>query len=69
MTHLDTIPSEEKYDVIVFIASFHHLPTEDERHAVLQNTKHLLAPESRVMMTNWNLLGAELFPKYEKHMQ
>ena len=66
MIHIDELSSQEKCDVIVFIASFHHLQTEQERIEVLQKTKRLLAPDGIIMMTNWNLLGEELFVKYEK---
>lgn len=49
------------YDVIVFLASFHHLDTVEERIRVLEATKSLLAPWGRIYMTNWNLLGQDRY--------
>lgn len=66
MNHLWELSDDEKYNVIAFIASFHHLQTSEERMKVLQKIKKLLTPDGVIMMTNWNLLGEELFPKYEK---
>jgi len=66
MKHLEKLSNDKKYQFIVFIASFHHLQTKQERKEVLEKTKKLLKNEGTVMMTNWNLLGEELFKKYEK---
>lgn len=44
MNHLHELSSHKKYEIIVFIASFHHLHTEDERRQVLADTKKLLVP-------------------------
>ncbi|MDD2917170.1 MAG: class I SAM-dependent methyltransferase, partial [Candidatus Gracilibacteria bacterium] len=66
MNKLEELSDSNKYQFIVFIASFHHLRTEAERNLVLNSAKKLLAPDGVIMMTNWNLLGSELFPKYEK---
>ena len=66
MNDIATLSGQKYYDYIVFIASFHHLQTASEREQVLQETKKLLAPSGVIMMTNWNLLGAGMFPKYEK---
>jgi len=66
MNHLEELLNDEKYDVIVFIASFHHLQTIEERMKVLQGTKKFLAPGGVIMMTNWNLLGESLFSKYQE---
>lgn len=57
MNHLEKLSnSDNSYDVIVFIASFHHLHTEQERKAVLNKAKKLLKEGGIIMMTNWNLL-------------
>lgn len=66
MNNIESLSGQKYYDYIVFIASFHHLQKALEREQVLQNVKKLLAPDGIIMMTNWNLLGAEMFPKYEK---
>jgi 2-polyprenyl-3-methyl-5-hydroxy-6-metoxy-1,4-benzoquinol methylase len=42
MNHLEELSDDEKYDVIIFIASFHHLQTSEERKEVLEKTKKLL---------------------------
>jgi hypothetical protein len=44
------------FDVIFFIASFHHLSTREERISVLQQAKTLLSKTGKILMTNWNLL-------------
>ncbi len=62
MLSLDTL-EVWTYDAIVFLASFHHLETPEERIQVLHDVKKLLAPGGRVYMTNWNLREQ---PKYEK---
>lgn len=70
MNHLEKLSnSDNSYDVIVFIASFHHLHTEQERKAVLNKAKKLLKEGGIIMMTNWNLLWETLFAKYEKSHQ
>jgi 2-polyprenyl-3-methyl-5-hydroxy-6-metoxy-1,4-benzoquinol methylase len=43
------------FDSLLFLASFHHLETREERIQVLENTKKLLKPNGRIYMTNWNL--------------
>jgi 2-polyprenyl-3-methyl-5-hydroxy-6-metoxy-1,4-benzoquinol methylase len=54
------------YDVILFLASFHHLEAREDRIQVLKNTKKLLAPNGRIYMTNWNLLSQERYQ--ESHL-
>lgn len=51
------------YDCILFLASFHHLETREERLQVLQNMKLYLAQCGEIMMTNWNLRDQ---PRYAK---
>jgi 2-polyprenyl-3-methyl-5-hydroxy-6-metoxy-1,4-benzoquinol methylase len=43
------------FDCLLFLASFHHLSTRDERIQVMQDSKKLLQPNGRIYMTNWNL--------------
>ncbi|MDD5377399.1 MAG: class I SAM-dependent methyltransferase [Candidatus Gracilibacteria bacterium] len=59
----------DSYQFIVFIASFHHLHTAEERHEVLEKTKKLLSPGGVLMMTNWNLMGEALFSRYRESYQ
>lgn len=64
MEKIDSL--HQRFDVILFIASFHHLDTETKQKDVLQKAANLLNPGGIIAMTNWNLLGETLFPKYEK---
>lgn len=54
------------FDAVLFLASFHHLQTHEERIIVLKNIKKFLAPGGRIYMTNWNLCEQ---PRYEKSHQ
>lgn len=51
------------FDVIFFVASFHHLSTRRERISVLQQAKKLLSKTGKILMINWNLLD----PTQEKY--
>jgi hypothetical protein len=62
MESLHQLPST-KYQALLFLASFHHLETRESRIETLRQAKELLAPNGRIYMTNWNLLGQS---KYEK---
>lgn len=66
MKNIDILSSENKrFNAILFIASFHHLQSIEERREVLRKTKELLTEGGVLIMTNWNLLGQDLFRKYE----
>ncbi len=54
---------DESFDVLLFLASFHHLESREERIQVLQDAKKLLNPNGRIYMTNWNLLEQERYQK------
>lgn len=54
MTDLDSV-KHETFDVIFFIASFHHLASKTDRLKVLEKVKHLLNDNGIICMTNWNL--------------
>lgn len=67
MIHIGDIESEIlQFDALLFLASFHHLESQEERIQVLQDVRKLLAPWGRIYMTNWNLREQE---KYEKSHQ
>lgn len=55
----------QKFDIIFFIASFHHLQTIEDRLNVLNKAKNLLNDWWIIMMTNWNLLWEMNFIKYK----
>ncbi len=52
---------EDKFDAIVFLASFHHLETEQERIQVLSDCKKFLKKNWKIYLTNWNLLPQEKY--------
>lgn len=54
---------DESFDVLLFLASFHHLDSRNERIQVLHNAKKLLKSNGRIYMTNWNLLEQERYQK------
>lgn len=53
--NMKEISLEKKYDLVFFIASFHHLKTIDERIEVLNNLKKIFKKDSIIFMTNWSL--------------
>ncbi len=57
---------QESFDTLLFLASFHHLESQEERIEVLHYAKNLLSPSGRIYMTNWNLRDQV---KYEKDYQ
>jgi len=65
MTEVDKL--ENKFDIIFFIASYHHLSSFEQRIETLKQVKAKLNLGWLVIMTNWNLLGERNFSKYEKN--
>lgn len=55
---------KKKYDVVFFIASYHHLMEEQSRASVLEQLKSVLVPGGIVCMTNWYLHSPENEKKY-----
>jgi hypothetical protein len=51
------------FNAIIFLASFHHLETREQRIQVLSEIKKYLAPGWAIYMTNWNLREQS---RYEK---
>ena len=58
MTDLD---SDEKFDCIFAIASFHHVPPRLQEKT-LKSWKKLLKPGGYIFMTNWNLWQPRFWP-------
>lgn len=52
VSFLKTVPAES-FDVIIGIASFHHLPTKQERDTTLGFIYYALQYEGALIMTNW----------------
>lgn len=63
MQNLDTI--DNNFDIIVFLASFHHLRSQSERLEVLKKAWALLATEGKLFMTNWHLTSEANQKKYQ----
>ncbi len=62
--HVPDNPSK-KYDAIFMIASFHHLPKENQLH-VLNQVYDRLKPGGFLFMTNWNLFQASFWKAWVK---
>ncbi len=57
MCDMETLLSEYgPFEVIFFIASFHHLSNREDRLSVLSQAKKLLSKTGEIIMTNWNLM-------------
>ena len=61
MRTLSTIKNRQ-FDAIFCIASFHHLPDDQDRIQTLQTLQTLLAPQGIICMTNWNLFQKKYIP-------
>lgn len=48
---------DASFDAVFCIASFHHLPTPDDRVRALREMRRVLAGEGALVMMNWNLLS------------
>lgn len=55
----------QKFDIVFFIASFHHLESLEDRMKALILAKNLLNFGWLIFMTNWDLLWENNFNKYE----
>lgn len=62
---LDLDKLEEKFDIIFFIASFHHLQKLDDRLEVLKKVRNLLWENWKIFLTNWNLIWQEKYKNSE----
>ncbi len=59
-----------RYDLIVALAVFHHLPAPDDHFKLLQSIKQHLNPNGTVLISNWRLLQAKFdhFRTDPKHL-
>ncbi len=62
--NLLNIPSKKKFDVIVSIASFHHIPSKKLRKKVLIEIQKKLKKNGIFILSVWNLFQ----PKYKKYV-
>ncbi len=63
MEELEQLGNTTQYDAIIFLASFHHLDTEEKRKKVLKDLHALLKENGTIYMTNWNLRDQENYKK------
>lgn len=66
MNMLEIWSLEKKYDIVFFIASFHHLQTLEEREKLMKSLKNILSEDGIVLMTNWALNSDLNKERYEK---
>ena len=62
---LDLFKLNEKFNLIYFIASFHHLSSIEDRIKVLKDTCDLLENWWMIFMTNWALNSKLNYQKYK----
>lgn len=56
------------YDLVLFIAVLHHLPSRALRQQALKNIYQALKPGGRLVVSNWNLFQKEQFKRYWRHL-
>jgi trans-aconitate methyltransferase len=66
--NMKEITLDKKFDLVFFIASFHHLKSLEERIDVLKNLKKYLKKDSIIFMTNWSLNSELNSKKYFSSM-
>lgn len=60
------VPFEaEEFDVVMAIASLHHVPSDELRHRALREIHRILRPGGYLLMTNWYLYQ----DKYKKYIK
>lgn len=48
---------DREFDVVILLASFHHLTTKEDRESCLELCFQALKPGGKIWMTNWNSLN------------
>jgi len=56
MDILDLAKLNKKFDIVLLVATLHHIPSTKLRLKALQNVYSVLKPGGKLLMTNWNLL-------------
>ncbi len=67
---LDLDFKKSSFDIVLCIATFHHIKTKKDRIKLLKNIHFWLKPSGLLLMTNWNLLQKKYFKyifNFQKH--
>jgi len=56
MDILDLSKLKKQYDIVILVATLHHIPSAKFRLQALENVYSVLKPGGKLLMTNWNLL-------------
>jgi 2-polyprenyl-3-methyl-5-hydroxy-6-metoxy-1,4-benzoquinol methylase len=67
MQQIDDIWKND-FDSLLFIASFHHLKTLEERIQVLERSRSILQKNGKIFMINWSLQSNININKYKESM-
>jgi ubiquinone/menaquinone biosynthesis C-methylase UbiE len=59
--------TDGEFDIIFFIATFHHIPSLILRQKVIKEVKRVLKPGGILIMTNWNLFNRQHLPNTFKY--
>lgn len=62
LTTSNWFPSNLKlstFNLIFAFAALHHIPGHDQRHRILQNARSLLAPDGKLIHSEWQFLNSE----------
>lgn len=54
--HLKEKLSNEQFDLIVCIATLHHIPNKEKRSEIIQTLKEHLRADGKMLITTWNFL-------------
>lgn len=65
MTHLPF--PDAHFDTVLFVASFHHLPSRVLQKQTLRECARVLKPEGIVLMINWNLWQRQFWSHHLQH--
>jgi N-acetylglucosaminyldiphosphoundecaprenol N-acetyl-beta-D-mannosaminyltransferase len=58
--------ADESFDLVVMLASFHHLENPKRRNDCLSEIHRILKKDGIIIMTNWNLLYQNRYSKQKK---
>jgi SAM-dependent methyltransferase len=58
-TDWDSGLSESSYDIVYLFAVLHHIPSESIRLSLLKKIQHLLKPDGKFILSNWQFLYSD----------